>query len=68
MHPELKRLVSITDAVFKTEYVHIITIHIPNSYVNKKGVQEIKAVKHSANTIKISEVGTYIINNNRHIC
>jgi len=59
--------VSITEAVFKNEHLHIITIYIPDSYVNQKDVQEIKAVKHGANTITIFEVETYIINNNRHI-
>jgi len=68
MHQELKRLLSISEAVFKTEHLHIITIYIPNSCVNKKDVQEIKALKHGANTIKIFEVEIYIINNNRYIC
>ena len=53
MHQELKRFVSITEAVFKNKHLHIITIHIPNSYINQKDVQEIKAVKHGANTITI---------------
>jgi hypothetical protein len=65
MQQEVKRLVSPTEAIFKTEHVHVIALYIPKTYVNKKCVQETKVEEHGANTIKIAEAETYIKN---HCC